>query len=291
MFEVKHLIGNTYYYDAFTNVGIYKLNESEAVLIDSCDHKRMVKGLDRELQNMGLSVSLIINTHSHFDHICGNRYFQDKYGCRLLSTRFEQGFILNPELEDNFYSVALGQPKSTSLSYGTQPSQTEIITGESLPEGFETVELPGHSFEMIGVRTPDDVLFLADSVLSALTWDNYRLPFFYNVNKSLDTFRAVRNMKARLFVPSHNPPLEDISELADYNIKKLKEKKSVAFDLCDGKSLEQVFDAVMKAEGLEIKMPKYCMYAVMVKNLMQSLIEDELVYTALENNRVIYHTK
>ncbi len=291
MFEVNHLIGNTYYYDAFTNVGIYKLKENEAVLIDSCDHNRMVKSLDRQLSEKGLSISMIINTHSHFDHICGNRYFQDKYGCRLLSTRLEQSFILNPDLEDNFYSVALGQAKSSSLSYGTQPSQTEIITRESIPAGFETVELPGHSFEMIGVRTPDDVLFLADSVLSELTWDNYRLPFFYNVNKSLDTFRKVKDMKARLFVPSHNPPLEDISELADYNIKKLTEKKHRVFDLCDGKSFEETFDAVMKAEGLEIKMPKYCMYAVMVKNLLQSLIEDELIYTALENNRVIYHTK
>ena len=75
MFEVKQLAENTFYYEAYSNVGIYRLNEREAVLIDSCDHKRMVRGLDRILGDMGLSVKLIINTHCHVDHICGNRYF------------------------------------------------------------------------------------------------------------------------------------------------------------------------------------------------------------------------
>ena len=35
MFEVKPLLGNTFYFEAFTNVGIYRLNEKQAVLIDS----------------------------------------------------------------------------------------------------------------------------------------------------------------------------------------------------------------------------------------------------------------
>ncbi len=291
MFEVKHLKGNTLYYDAFTNVGIYKLSEKEAVLIDTCDHKRMVRGLDRELTEMGLTVSLVINTHCHVDHICGNRYFQDKYGCKLLSTRLEQAFIYNTELEADFYNVALSVDKSANPFYGSEPSETEIITADNIPEGFEIIELPGHGFEMIGVRTPDDVVFLADSILSVTTWENYRLPFFYNVNKAIATLEKIKEMKARLFVPSHNPPVEDIRELAEYNIEKLKEKKRMIFELCEGKSFEELFDAVMKREELKIKMPKYCMYAVMVKNLLQSLIEDDLIYTDLENNRVVYHTK
>lgn len=291
MFEVKHLIGNTFYYNAFTNVGIYKLNETEAVLIDSCDHKRMVKGLDRELESMGLKVSLIINTHCHVDHICGNRYFQDKYGCKLLSTRLEQSFIYNTELEADFYNVALSTDKSTNPFYGIDPSETEVITGDNVPDDFEIIRLPGHGFDMIGVRTPDNVLFLADAILSVSTWENYKLPFFYSVNKAISTLNEIKDMKARIFVPSHNPPVECIRELAQYNIERLKEKKDTVLTLCNGRSFEELFDAVMQAERLEIKMSKYCMYAVMVKNLLQSLIEDDSIYSDLENNRVIYHTK
>lgn len=291
MFEVKQLINNTLYYESFTNVGIYRLNEKEVLLIDSCDHKRMVRGLDRELETMGLSVSTVISTHCHVDHICGNRYFQDKYGCRLLSTSLEQGYIRKPDMEPDFYNVALTVEKQNNPFYGIEPSETEIITAENVPEGFEIIELPGHSFEMIGVRTPDDVVFLADSVLSVSTWENYKLPFFYSVNKALETLEKIKDMKAVYFVPSHNAPVEDIKELAEYNIEKLKEKKQLISSLCDGKSFEELFALTMEKEDLILKTPKYCMYAVMVRNLLQSLIEDDAIYTELENNIMIYHKK
>lgn len=291
MFEVKELAENTFYYEAFTNVGVYRLNENEALLIDACDHKRMAKGLDRELEQMGLSVKTVIDTHCHVDHICGNRFFQDKYGCKLLSTRLEQGYIRKPDMEPDFYNVALTNEKARNPFYGIEPSETEIISAQNIPEGFEIIELPGHSFEMIGVKTPDDVVFLADSVLSVTTWENYKLPFFYSVNKAIATLEKIKDMKAKLFVPSHNEPVEDIKELAEYNIEKLKEKKQLIFELCNEKSFEELFVSVMEKEELSIKTPKYAMYAVMVRNFLQSLIEDYLIYTVLENNRMIYHRK
>lgn len=291
MFQVKHLIGNTYYYEAFTNVGIYRADEKNAFLIDSCDHKRMVRSLDRELEVMELGVSLIINTHGHNDHICGNRYFQDKYGCRLLSTRLEQTFIYKPDLEAAFYNSALSVDERYNPFADLQSSETEIISKSNIPDGFEIIELPGHSFEMVGVRTPDDVLFLADSVLSVSTWESYKLPFFYDVNKSIETLEKIKDMKARLFVPSHNEPVDEIKTLAEYNIEKLKEKKQMIYELCDKKSFEEIFVAVMEKEELAIRTPKYCMYAVMVKNLLQALIEDGIIFTELENNRMIYHKK
>lgn len=291
MFEVKYLIGNTFYYEAYTNVGIYRLDESKALLIDACDHKRMAKGLSKELDSMGLRVDTLINTHCHVDHICGNRFFQDKYGCKLLSTGLEQGFIRKPDMEPDFYNVALSVEKKNNPFYGIEPSETEIITKENIPSGFEIIPLPGHSFEMIGVRTPDDVIFLADSVLSVNTWKNYKLPFFYSVNKAVETLEKIKDMQAALFVPSHNAPVQDIRELALYNIEKLLEKKKLVFELCEEKSFEEIFASVMEKEELIIKTSKYCMYAVMVKNLLQSLIEDGVIYTVLENNRMLYLKK
>lgn len=291
MFEVKQLAENTFYYEAYSNVGIYRLNEREAVLIDSCDHKRMVRGLDRILGDMGLSVKLIINTHCHVDHICGNRYFQDKYGCIILSTALEKSFIAKPDLEPDFYNVALTTDKKNNPFYGIEPSEAEVITKENLPEGFEVISLPGHSFDMIGVRTPDDVVFLADAVLSRNTWENYKFPFFYSVNKALETLGKIKELDGRIFVPAHSAPTEDIKSLAEYNIEKLKEKKRVVFELCESRSFESLFELVMQDQQLEIKTPKYCMYAVMIRNLLQALIERDMVYSSYENGRMVYHTK
>ena len=291
MFEVIQLTDNTFYYEAFTNVGIYRLNEKEVVLIDSCDHKRMVRGLDRILNGMGLSVKLIINTHGHVDHICGNKYFQEKYNCRILSTALEKTFIANPELEAGFYNAALSVDKRNNPFYGVEPTESEIITADNLPEGFEIISLPGHGFDMVGVRTPDNVVFLADAVLSRHTWESYKLPFFYDVNRSIETLEKIRDLEAEFFVPSHDAPVKNIGDLAAYNEQQLREKKQMVFQLCENQSFESLFELVAADQGLDIKTPKYCMYAVMVKNLLQALIEKGKVYSVYENGRMIYRTK
>ena len=42
-----------------------------------------------------------------------------------------------------------------------QESDAQELTKESLPEGFEIIPLPGHFFDMVGFRTPDDVVYTA----------------------------------------------------------------------------------------------------------------------------------
>ncbi len=286
-----HIRNNTYYYQAYTNVGIYKLNDKEALLIDSCDHKRMAKGLNKQLSEMGLKVKTIINTHCHVDHICGNSYFYNEHQCQLLSTKAEQAFISYPDMEPKFYFSGINTDKNRNPFFLVEPSQTEIITQNNIPEGFEIIPLPGHSFEMIGVRTPDNVVFLADAILSSLTWDDYKMPFFYDVNTSLQTMEKIKGIEADYFVPSHNAVITDIRELAQYNIDKMKEKKELVLQLSEGKSFDEIFKAVIEKQNLIIRTEKYPMYALMLRNFLQSLVEDDKIYGLLENNIFVYHRK
>ena len=289
MFDIVDTIGNTYYYSAFSNVGVYKLNKSEVLLIDSCDHKRMVKSLDTILEKNGLRVKTIINTHCHVDHIAGNKFFYDKYGCQILASKGEQGFIAYPDREPRFYYSGINTDKTRNPFFLSEPSDAEVITSDSTPEGFEIISLPGHSFDMIGVRTPDDVVFLSDAILSKKTWDEYKLPFFYSVNESMQTLKDIQSIKAKLFVPAHNEPLRDICELAEYNIKSMKHKKELIYDICEGKSFEEIFSAMLDALELRIMTPKYPMYSVMLRNFLQSLVEDEAIEAELKDSVLIYH--
>ena len=291
MFDIVETIGNTFYYSAFSNVGVYKLNKYEVLLIDACDHKRMVRSLDSILEKNSLKVRTIIDTHCHVDHINGNKYFYDKYGCDILAAEAECSFIAYPDREPSFYFCGIDTDKTRNPFFITQASVAKPITDSNVPEGFEIIHLPGHSFDMIGVRTPDDVLFLADSILSRKTWDEYKLPFFYNVNDSLRTLENLKDLKAKLFIPSHDEPLEDICELAEYNIKSLKHKKDLIFELCDGKGFDELFTAVIGRLGLRLHTSKYAVYSAMVRNLLQSLVEDDAICGTLENNRFVYHVK
>ena len=293
MFDIVDTIGNTFYYSAFSNVGVCKLNKSEVVLIDSCDHKRMVKSLDTILENNNLRVKTIINTHCHIDHITGNKFFYDKYGCQILSSKGEQGFIAYPDREPTFYFSGLNSNRNKIRNpfFTTQPSDAEIITKDNTPEGFEIIPLPGHSFDMIGVRTPDDVVFLADAILSKKTWDEYKLPFFYNVNESMQTLKNIQNIKAKMFIPAHDEPLKDICELAEYNIKSMKHKKELIYDLCDGKSFEKLFAELIDTLEIRLVTSKYPMYANMTRNFLQSLVDDDVIEAIFEDSVLVYHRK
>jgi glyoxylase-like metal-dependent hydrolase (beta-lactamase superfamily II) len=291
MFDIVETIGNTFYYSAFSNVGVYKLNQTEVLLIDSCDHKRMVKSLDGILEKNSLRVKTIINTHCHVDHVTGNKFFYDKYGCEIFASEAECGFIAYPDREPCFYYSGIDTDKTRNPFFTTEPSKAKPVGGADLPDGFEIISLPGHSFDMIGVRTPDDVVFIADAVLSKKTWDDYKLPFFYNVNDSLKTLKYVQSISAKLFVPAHAEPLEDICELAEYNIKSLQHKKDLIFQLCDGRGFDELFARTIEKLGIRIHNSKYPMYAVMVRNLLQSLVDDDVICGTLENNRFVYHIK
>ncbi|MGN0487068.1 MAG: MBL fold metallo-hydrolase [Acutalibacteraceae bacterium] len=290
MFEISHLIGNTSYYTAYTNVGIVRTGDG-VVLVDACDHIRMAKGLSRQLEEMGLPVKTVIDTHCHVDHICGNRFFREKYGCRLLCTAGEQMFIAEPDLEPKFYYSGIDTDKSKNPFFMVEPSRAEVITPENTPEGFEIIPLPGHSFDMVGVRTPDNVVCLADAVLSRRTWDEYKLPFYHNINASLKTFDAVSDMQAEWFLPSHDKPVREIAELAQYNKKCMLERKELIFSLCPERSFEEIFIHLMAKLELEIRNEKYPMYAIMLRNFLQSLVEDDVIFGRLENNRFVYHVK
>lgn len=290
MFEINKLSGKTSYYSAFSNVGIFETGDGEVVLVDTCDHQRMIKGLDRLLGAKNLRVKTVIDTHCHVDHIAGNKYFFDKYGCKILAPKGESFFVEYPDLEARFYYAGIDTDKSRNPFFMVEPTVPEVITAENTPEGLEIISLPGHSFDMVGVRTSDDVVFLADAILSKKTWDEHKLPFFYNVNSAIETLEEIKTMKGKIFVPAHDAPTENIAELAEYNIIRMKERKELLYDICEGLSFDEIFSELMESLNLNIVTAKYPTYAVMVRNFLQSLVDDRAIYAKLEEGvRFVYH--
>ena len=72
----------------------------------------------------------------------------------------------------------------------------EVLTENVLPEEFEIIPLLGHFFDMIGIRTPEDVVYLADCLSSKETLDKYQIGFIYDVGAYIATLEKVKTMKA-----------------------------------------------------------------------------------------------
>ena len=98
--------------------------------------------------------------------------------------------------------------------------------------------------DMVGFRTPDDVVYLADCVSSRETLEKYRIGYIYDVGAYLATLETVKAMTAKAFVPAHAEVTEDIAPLAQYNIDTVQEVGDAITALC---AAPQTFEELLKA--------------------------------------------
>ena len=177
MYELVQVSERSYYIQSPAKIGLVRTGEKEVCLIDSGNDKDAGKKVKKILDAEGWTLSAIYNTHSHADHVGGNRYLQAQTGCRIYASGIEQGFTVHPVLEPS-YLYGGNPPKELRHKFlMAQESQAQPFTKDVLPEGWEMIPLPGHSFDMVGFRTPDDVVFLADCLSSAGTLEKYQISF------------------------------------------------------------------------------------------------------------------
>ncbi len=223
MYELVRLTDKCFYIQSPARVGMVLTGEGSACLIDSGNDRDAGKKLKRRLDAMGLKLRAVYCTHSHADHIGGCRYLQNETGCAVYAPGIERDFTEHPILEPSFLygGDPPGELKHKFLL--AQGCEALPLTADCLPAGMEAIPLPGHSFDMAGFRTEEDILFLADCLSSRETLQKYRIAFLTDVGQYLETLERVKAMQARLFVPAHAEPTEDIRPLAEYNIQTVRE--------------------------------------------------------------------
>jgi len=288
MFKLINCTGNTYYLACYANVGVYYLGNDEVMLIDSGDHHKSVGDLDAILTERGWRVKMIVNTHSHGDHIYGNSFFYNKYGCDIYASDIECGMIQQTMVDRKFFynGIPINTPKNPL--YEILDTQVKVLTKDVLPEGFDIISLPGHCHNMIGIKTADDVWFLGDAILAPQTYDDYKIPFNLDINASIETTEMLSHFEGKWFVPSHIEPCADIREIAKYNMDKLIELKSYIYSICNQKSFEEILTQADKDMGLCFTLDKYAKISITVKGFLQALIEDKKITAVIENGRMIY---
>lgn len=272
MYELIQVTDKTYYIQSPAKIGLVKLNEEEVCLIDSGNDKDAGRKVRQLLDKNGWKLKAIYNTHSNADHIGGNKYLQAQTGCRVYAPGIECAFTKYPILEPAFLYGGYPCKDLRHKFLLAQESNAEPLTAESLPEGFELIELPGHFFDMAGFRTPDDVVFLADCLSSKETLDKYQIGFIYDVAAYLETLEKVKKLKARMFIPAHAEATEDISELAQYNIDKVHEIAERIMEICHGPiCFEDILQKLFTGYGLAMNFEQYVLVGSTVRSYLSWL--------------------
>ena len=288
MYELIQISEQSYYIQSPAKIGLVKLNEEEVCLIDSGNDKDAGRKLRKILDANGWTLKAIYNTHSNADHIGGNKYLQAQTGCRVYAPGIECDFTRHPILEPAFLYGGYPCKDLRHKFLLAQESGAEELTEAALPEGFEIIQLPGHFFDMVGFRTPDDVVYLADCLSSRETLEKYRIGFIYDIAAYLETLEIVKTLEAKIFVPAHAPAAEDVSELAQYNIDTVKEIGDRITDILkEPQCFEQLLQRLFKEYGLTMNFEQYVLVGSTVRSYLswlkdlgriEAVFEDSMLY-------------
>ena len=289
MYELIQVAENTFYMDCPAKVGFYRIGGDEVVAIDSGSDKDAGKKVRRILDAQGWKLKAIYNTHSHADHIGGNQYLQAQTGCRIFAKGVEAAMAEYPVLEP--ISLFAGNPMQDLRNkfLMAKESACEKLTEDVLPVGMEMIPLPGHSMDMVGFRTADDVVFLADCLSSAETLEKYRVGFLYDVRTYLETLEMVKTLKASYFVPAHAAAAEEMASLAQLNIDAtLKNVDAIREIVASPKSVDDVLACVFGRFGLAMNLQQNVLVGSTVRSYLSYLKDEGLADYFFENNRMLW---
>ena len=289
MYELNHITGNSYYIQSPSKMGLVKLNDTDVCLIDSGNDKDAGRKVRQLLDANGWHLTAIYNTHSNADHIGGNRYLQGQTKCKIYAQGIECDITRHPVLEPAFLYGGFPPKDLRHKFLMAQESDAQELTGAMLPEGFELLQLPGHFFHMVGFRSPDDVVYLADCLSSRETLDKYQIGFLYDVAAYLDTLEKVKTMQAAAFVPAHAEVTEDIAPLAQYNIDKVLEIADHMVDLCAEPAIfEELLKKLFDDYGLALTFEQYVLVGSTVKSYLAWLKDTGRLTVLFEDNRLLW---
>ncbi len=278
----------TYYIKNATNIGIYKIDDNNVYLIDTGNDKDAGKKTLKIIDEQGWNIKGIINTHSNADHIGGNKVIQDRTNCIILAYNIEKSFSEFPILESSF--LYGGYPFKDIRNKFLLAKESVVTPIENnLPEGLEYFTLKGHFFDMIGIKTSDNVYFLADSLFSEETITKYHLFFIYDVREFLNTLDYLNTLNGILYIPSHCEATSDISSLIKLNRNKVNEIMNKIYDACEKETtFEEILKYIFDEYNLTMNGNQYVLVGSTIKSYLSYLSDENKLIYEFKNNKMLW---
>ena len=237
--KLTQVRGNTWVLDSWELIPLYKLDHHRCVLLDTGTVEQREE-LEETLDEAGLTPVAILGSHTHIDHMGSHAYFQKTRGTQVVMSLGEAGQLFSPlgvQRQYNNFPLALF-PDYPEL--GTAPCVPDrvILPGEDrvtlFGAEFTILRTPGHTVDHICTRTPDNVLYLGDAMMTGRTLHHSKFPYAFCVKDYLDSMRKMRTEPADKFIVAHFGIYDEILPLVDMEARFFAERMVDLLDLIEG---------------------------------------------------------
>ena len=142
---------------------------------------------------------------------------------------------------------------------------------------------------MVGFRTPDGAVYLADCLSSRETLDKYQIGFIYDVEAYIKTLEKVKTLTGKIFIPSHAEASEEIAGLAQYNIDKVYEIAEKILELCrEPVCFEILLQRLFHEYSLNMNFEQYVLVGSTVRSYLSWLKDAGRAEAEFDHNMLLW---
>ena len=234
---LEHVLGDTWcIVTGYCRIPLYLADRSQAVMIDSGlkdpDREPILELLEREQ----IHVAALLTSHFHRDHVGNHEAIKEHHGCTVYMTPYCAIIGQDPtNLRFSGYeTVAMSKarglyPKPTHDALIPWQAEELTVCGAR----FGLLWLPGHAVEQLGFITPDDVVYLADTLLCDKTMSHIRMPYSTHCGMDFAAKESLRGMTHKRYILAHNAVYEEIDGLIDRNLAYMEQRLAIVESAAD----------------------------------------------------------
>lgn len=176
---------------------------------------------DGSITRLGVNlsdISLIVNTHTHCDHIGGNKIIQQKSGCDIALHKAGKYFI---DTRDDWSTWWRYYNQEADFFKCTQALEDGEIIAVG-PHKFQVIYTPGHASDGIVLYNSQEKILISSDTL----WESDVAVMTLRVEGSmalfhmLESLQKIESLDVKMVYPGHGRPFDDIKKA----ISKSKEK-------------------------------------------------------------------
>ena len=142
---------------------------------------------------------------------------------------------------------------------------------------------------MIGIKTSDDVYFLADALFSKETITKYHLFFLYDVKEFLNTLDELEKLDGKIFIPSHCEATKNIKDLISLNRNKIYEIIDKITNYCKNEvTFEEILKYIFDEYNLDMNPNQYVLIGSTIKSYLSYLYDEGKIKYEFKENKMIW---
>jgi glyoxylase-like metal-dependent hydrolase (beta-lactamase superfamily II) len=193
----------------YLNGNHFLLRAERPVLVDTGyigDFSRTQELLE-ELGTDLSAVHLIVNTHTHCDHIGGNAIIQEMSGCEIALHPIGKHFIDSRDDWSTWWRYFAQEARFFECTHSIRDGDSVLIG----PYEFSAIHTPGHAADGIVLyHSPSKILLSSDALWKDdMAVLNLRIEGSATLFAHEETLEKISRLDVKRVFPGHGPPFSD----------------------------------------------------------------------------------